>query len=561
MSAASLVDQVREALRAFVELESLARAEVVDRDRLRTWALEHFGALVRIEQEASRLAAAPPARPPPAPESSRSPVLRSLERVSAAPLGTSLEVALGALMELTGAKRGFVGLRGQGGALRFAAHQGFTEPHPHGPEGQLSRTILAAALETGGALLLEDARDDARFAQAPSVMALALRAVLVVPLAGRAGPFGVLYLDHPSTAGAFGPEAREHAEAFARALGPLLERDVALTRAREKRRERGARLRTGRKLDALVGESDAMLALLELLVKVAPTSSPVLILGETGTGKELVAKALHEHSRRASSPFVAINCGALSPGLVESELFGHERGAFTGAERTRPGSFEAADGGTFFLDEVGELPLPVQAKLLRLLEGGTFMRVGSAEPRRADVRIVAATHKDLPAEVRAGRFREDLLFRLDVVRLEVPPLREREEDIGLVAETLIARLVAEQGLPARRLHPATLAALESWSWPGNVRELRNVLERAVVLSDSERVGLDALPREIAGALRPATPPRGIKEAVRVYRQRLVQQTLDASGSHAEAARRLGVNPKYLYKLIKDIESEAADAED
>ncbi|MCY1020117.1 sigma-54-dependent Fis family transcriptional regulator [Pyxidicoccus sp. MSG2] len=560
MSAPPLVEQVREALRAFVELESLSSAEAVDRERLRAWALKHFGALVRIEQEASRLAAAPPPRPQLPAEEPGGPVLRSLERVSAAPLGTSLEVALGALMELTGARRGFVGLRGKGGALRFAAHQGFTELHPSGPEGQLSRTILAAALETGSPLLLEDARADARFSEAPSVMALALRAVLVVPLAGRAAPFGVLYLDHPSTAGAFGPDARERAEAFARALGPLLERDVALARAREKRQERGARLRTGRKLEALVGESDAMLELLELLVKVAPSHSPVLVLGETGTGKELVARALHEHSRRASGPFVAINCGAISPALVESELFGHERGAFTGAERARPGSFEAADGGTFFLDEVGELPLPVQVKLLRLLEGGTFMRVGSAESHRADVRLVAATHKDLHAEVRAGRFREDLLFRLDVLRMEVPPLREREEDIGLIAEALIPRLVAEQGLPARRLHPAALAALEAWSWPGNVRELRNVLERAVVLSDAERIGLDALPPEIAGALRPTTAPRGIKEAVRVYRQRLVQQALDTSGSHAEAARRLGVNPKYLYKLIKDIESEAADAE-
>jgi DNA-binding NtrC family response regulator len=552
-----LIEQVREALRAFVELESLSSAQPVDRERLRAWALSHFGALVRIEQEATRQAAAPPPRPPP-PEPPESPVLRSLERVSAAPLGTSLDVALGALMELTGARRGFVGLRGRGGALRFAAHRGFQELLPSGPEGQLSRTILHAALEAGGPLLLEDARADARFAEAPSVMALSLRAVLVVPLVGRASPFGVLYLDHPSTTGAFGPDARERAEAFARALGPLLERDVALARAREKRQERGARLRTGRKLDALVGDSDALLELLELLVKVAPTHSPVLVTGETGTGKELVARALHEHSRRASGPFVAINCGAIAPELVESELFGHEKGAFTGAERARPGSFEAANGGTFFLDEIGEMPPPVQVKLLRLLEGGTYMRVGSTEARRADVRLVAATHRDLQAEVRAGRFREDLLFRLDVVRLEVPPLREREGDIGLLAEALIAGLAAEQGLPARRLHPAALAALEAHPWPGNVRELRNVLERAVVLSDSEVLGLDALPPEIAGALRPEAAPRGIKEAVRVYRQRLVQQALASSGSHAEAARRLGVNPKYLYKLIKDIESEEAE---
>ena len=240
----------------------------------------------------------------------------------------------------------------------------------------------------------------------------------------------------------------------------------------------------------LVGDSPPMQALYALLERVAPTDVPVLVHGETGTGKELVARALHDHSRRRRKPFFAVNCAAVPAQLLESELFGHKRGSFTGAVADRMGHFVAADGGTVFLDEIGDMPLEMQSKLLRVLQEGEVRPVGSNKVQHVDVRIVAATHRDLRVMCTERRFREDLWFRLNVITLELPPLREREGDVAHLARHFLHHMATEVGRPLE-LAPDALAALEAWRWPGNVRELENELRRAAVFS-GDRLGREAL---------------------------------------------------------------------
>ena len=255
----------------------------------------------------------------------------------------------------------------------------------------------------------------------------------------------------------------------------------------------------------LVGRSPSMRELFRAIGRVAASGLGVLITGETGTGKELVARALHRESPRASRPFVALNTAAIPAELLESELFGHEVGAFTGAARRHAGRFEQAAGGTLFLDEIGDMPLPLQTRLLRVLAAGEFYRVGGRELIRADARVIAATHQDLEAKVTRGEFRADLLHRLDVVRLHLPPLRERREDIPLMAEQFLARAGASAGAPGKRFSPAALGALRDYAWPGNVRQLENLCQRLAVLAPGREIAVGDLPPAIvdAGAVEPA----------------------------------------------------------
>jgi DNA-binding NtrC family response regulator len=294
----------------------------------------------------------------------------------------------------------------------------------------------------------------------------------------------------------------------------------------------------------IVGVAPAMRRVFGLLARVAPTTSTVLLLGETGTGKEAFAQALHRASPRAAAPFVVVDCGAIAPQLIESELFGHVKGAFTGATSDRKGAFQAADGGTLFLDEIGELPLELQPRLLRALEAGTVKRLGDTSSRQVDVRVVAATHRDLHAEVKQGRFRQDLLFRLDVVTVRIPPLRERREDLPL----LVKHFVAQLGRPDFALSPPALARLQAWSWPGNVRELRNVLERALV-SDDALLPPDA---EAPQGERPSDASfKDAKEKVVEAFTRDFMSSLYArcAGNISEMARQSGLNRNYVARLV------------
>lgn len=466
----------------------------------------------------------------------------------------ALDVALGALMQQVGAQRGFIAVRDGDGGLRFVTARAFASLRIETPEAELSRSILRAAFEDAGLLVVEDAAADNRFADAKSVQSLRLKAVLVAPLCHDGKPFGVLYLDNPAEAAAFDDARRASASTLAEMIAPLVAREVELDDLRRTVAAQVETLRSTFDFDNIVGESAPMLALMRTITKVAPTKATVLIRGDTGTGKELVARAVHAQSRRADGPFVALNCAALPADLVEAELFGHERGAFTGADRDRIGRFEAADGGTLFLDEVAELPLEAQAKLLRVLEEGQFERVGSSSPKAVNVRLIAATHADLRERVVQGSFREDLLFRIRVLELEVPALRERDADVLLIADRLLSRFATEYGSPARAFDPAARLALQTYLWPGNVRELRNVVERAVILAPGSTVDASLLPPEIAGAAAdPDAPPLDIKNAVREFKKRFVQQARAAAGGdHKTTAALLGVNPKYLYQMLKDL---------
>jgi DNA-binding NtrC family response regulator len=249
---------------------------------------------------------------------------------------------------------------------------------------------------------------------------------------------------------------------------------------------------------AMVGRAPVMEALFNQIAKVAPTKGRVLITGESGTGKELIARAIHDASALARGPFVKVNCAAIPPELIESELFGHERGAFTGAVARKRGLFEAADEGTIFLDEIGDMSLSAQAKVLRVLQVGELVRVGGEKVLKVDTRVLAATNKDLEEEVRAGRFREDLFFRLNVVPLRAPPLRERLEDVGLLAEAFVRQCCDENGFRLKRLAPGVVERLTRHRWPGNVRELRNVIERLVIMADDEITERDLPPYLMGG---------------------------------------------------------------
>ena len=271
-----------------------------------------------------------------------------------------------------------------------------------------------------------------------------------------------------------------------------LEREVQDLRARVESQDR---------VGGLLGRSEAMQEVFRTLRQVATSRATILIRGESGTGKELAARAIHELGPRAGGPFVAVNCAGIPDTLIESELFGHERGAFTGAHERRVGRFEAASGGTLFLDEIGELAAPVQAKLLRALQERRIDRVGGSAPIEVDVRVVAATHRDLESDIEAGRFRADLFYRINVVQLLLPPLRERREDVRLLALHFLARARAEAGRGPERISPSALAALERFPWPGNARELANAIERAVALSEHLVVELEDLPPAIVSAAR------------------------------------------------------------
>lgn len=316
---------------------------------------------------------------------------------------------------------------------------------------------------------------------------------------------------------------------------------------------------------ALVGRSAAMGRVCEQISRVAPTGVPVFLTGESGTGKEVVARTVHELSRRRANPFLAVNCGAISPHLIESEIFGHEKGSFTGAERQHQGFFERAHGGTLFLDEITEMPAELQVKLLRVLESGTFMRVGSTQSQETDVRIIAATNRKAEEAIAGGALREDLWYRLNVFPIDLPPLRDRPEDVPVLARHFLAAIGREEG-HVRGLTPQALARLEAHRWPGNVRELRNVVHRAYIMAQGDEIGEEWLPHLPAAAgAHPGTPRpavAAVSGAAKVTlevgtslaqaEKALILATLEACGNHKEkTAAVLGLSLKTLYNRLKE----------
>jgi len=328
----------------------------------------------------------------------------------------------------------------------------------------------------------------------------------------------------------------------------------ALRRENQKLREA---IRTEHKFDDILAKSASMLEIFRTIGKIADYKTTCLIIGESGVGKELVARAIHKRGNRVNGPFVAINCGAIPENLLESELFGHKKGAFTDATSDRRGLFEEATGGTLFLDEIGELPLSLQVKLLRVLQEEHIRRLGDVKDIKIDVRIVAATHRDLQAEVKAGRFREDLFYRLNVLPLVIPPLRERKEDIPLLIDHFLARNNARLGTSIRGLDAEARKALIDYAWPGNVRELENTIERAMVLADSDLLHVQDLPERVREARDPvqmqlASGELSIKKTTRVIEEVLIRRALQKTkGNRTRAAEILEISHRALLYKLKD----------
>ena len=413
------------------------------------------------------------------------------------------------------------------------------------PATAVNQTVVNDALEQRTSLLTRGAAG-AVPPNADSVVSTVMQSILCVPIVVRDHALGALYLT-TNRAEAFDTDHLEFATAVANVAAIALDnvRHVAWLH-----RDRARLQETLERDHNLVGRSAVIRRIHELVAKVARSDATVLITGETGTGKELVARAVHFNSARAKRPFVAINCAALNEALLETELFGHERGAFTGAVAQKKGKLEVADGGTVFLDEVGELAATLQSKLLRALELREFERVGGTRAVHVDIRLISATNRNLSDDVTAGRFRSDLYHRLHVVEIHVPPLRERRDDIAVLANHFLERFGRESARPVRGIAPEALKYLTAYDWPGNVRELENTIERAIVLGASDHIMRDDLPDEMLQRPAGVESPR-FHEAVRQVKMDVILEAFrEAHRSYTEAARLLGLHPNYLHRLIK-----------
>jgi two-component system, NtrC family, response regulator HydG len=418
-----------------------------------------------------------------------------------------------------------------------------------------SQTILNQVLEEGLAVLSSDVQGNQTYRDSESLLERRVHSVLAVPLEVQGKVLGVLYLEASSPGARFDSDLLH----LVTTLGNITA--LAIENSRHLERLGGENRRLHEELNihhSMIGESKAMHEVYGFVSRVASRDSTVLISGESGTGKELVARAVHLNSGRADKPFVAINCAAITETLLESELFGHERGAFTGAVSQKKGKLEVAEGGTVFLDEIGELAVPMQAKLLRVLQEREFERVGGTRPIKLDVRLIAATNRDLKEASRTGTFRPDLYYRLNVVSLQMPALRERREDIPMLAAFFATQYGEKVKRRVAGISPQARACLVRYDWPGNVRELENAIERAVVLGSTELILVDDLPdsilEETAASGEPVSALHdGIREAKKVLIERAIEQ---ANGNYTDAAKILGVHPNHLFRLIRTLNLKA-----
>jgi Nif-specific regulatory protein len=419
------------------------------------------------------------------------------------------------------------------------------------PNVSVSQTIVTQVLENKQVILVTDFASEESLQNAESLFLRKISSVLCVPVVLFEKTLGVIYL---SSAGEKFDESHLR---FLTAVAGIAAVSIENARNFAFLESENARLRGESLHGNLLGESAAMARVFEIIQKVAPTDSTVLINGESGTGKELAAQAVHLNSRRRDAPFVAINCAALTETLLESELFGHEKGAFTGATAQKKGRIESAQGGTLFLDEIGEMALNLQAKLLRVLQEREFERVGGTRPIKADIRLIAATNRDLQAEVKAGNFRQDLFYRLNVVRLTMPALRERKEDILLLAENFAEKFSRAMNRKIRGLSANAKRILLKYDFPGNVRELENAIERAAVLGSTEWILPEDLPEDFLDLQPDARIAAGAEtyhEALREKKKELILKAFrEARGNYVETAKLLDVHPNYLHRLIRNLE--------
>jgi transcriptional regulator with GAF, ATPase, and Fis domain len=411
---------------------------------------------------------------------------------------------------------------------------------------ELSDTILAKVFKGKTPIVVSDALNSTEFNSSLSVINLKLTSVMCAPLVHQGELFGAIYVGNNSVVSLFDDKSLELLSIFCSQASLLVQNALhidALTLETEGLKSALDQRRYG----DIIGACDGMKAVFKKIDKVARADISVLITGETGTGKELIANEIHRRSARASGPFVVINCGAIPEHLLESELFGHVKGAFTGAVATRVGRFQAADGGTLFLDEIGEMPLHLQVKILRALQERMVTKVGETRQEAVDIRVVAATHRDLDAMVKEGTFREDLYYRLNVVQLPLPPLRERDDDVVVIAQYLLDKYKEEFGKKVRGFTKKALTAMRKYPWPGNVRQLENRLKRAIVLCEKGQIGPDDLDIT-AEDLEDILP---LNDALERFRRRYINEALARNGDNrTKTARELGVDPRTIFRHLE-----------
>jgi transcriptional regulator with GAF, ATPase, and Fis domain len=476
-----------------------------------------------------------------------------------------LEAMLDAVIEATGAEKGLILLnddafsndpsattdgadKGQppakGGTIRAARN--VKREALADASGTISDSIVRKVIETGRPVIVSDALTDSQFKTSESVLALRLSSVMCAPLVSQGLVQGVLYVGNDRVKGLFDRTQLDVLSIFAAQASVILENAMLLHALRADKEKLVAELKDKR-FGEIIGACPSMMEVFRKLQKVATTDISVLITGETGTGKELIAREIHRRSNRASGPFVVINCGAIPENLIESELFGHVKGAFTGAVASRGGKFQAAGNGTLFLDEIGELPLNLQVKLLRALQERVVFRVGDSKPEKVDIRVVAATNRVLEEEIRTGRFREDLYYRLNVVNIYMPPVRERGDDVIIIARALLSKHALELHSQAQGFTPQALAAIKKHPWPGNIRQLENRIKKALVLCDKALLS----PEDLDLGKEAENPILPLEKAKEEFQRKYVLEVLERnSGNRTQTARDLGVDPRTIFRYLE-----------
>jgi transcriptional regulator with GAF, ATPase, and Fis domain len=473
------------------------------------------------------------------------------ERLMAVPsVDELLETLLDTVIELTGAARGMVLMAdtSESGpcSIEVRASRNVASATIQKEGGGISDSIVRQVIETKRPVIVSDALTDTTFGRSESVIALQLSSVMCAPLLNQGEVIGALYVANDEIKSLFERKQLELLTIFAGQASLLLTNAMLVNALRADKQKLEAEL-GDKRFGEIIGACASMLEVFRKLQKVAATDISVLITGETGTGKELIAREVHRLSERASGPFVTVNCGAIPENLMESEMFGHVKGAFTGAIASRGGKFQQADGGTLFLDEVGELTPQLQVKLLRALQERIVYRVGDSRPEKVDIRVVAATNRNLDDMIRQGTFREDLYYRLNVVNLWLPPLRERGDDAFIIAKALLSKYADELNSPVRGFSPAALAAIKKYDWPGNIRQLENRIKKALVLCDKHLLGpedLDLTPEAMA-------PIEPLEKAKEDFQRRYVLEVLERNnGNRTQTARDLGVDPRTIFRYLE-----------
>lgn len=420
----------------------------------------------------------------------------------------------------------------------------------------MSTTVIRSTIRQSQPTQVDDTRRDLSLSRQSSILQLDIQSVLCVPLVLDGKVSGAVYLDRRQQARPFSEADLTFLLSFSQQIVRGLKISATVNALQEKLLADAAmtfeELRRQFHCPQIIGSSSRLFEVLRMASRIAPTDVSVLILGESGTGKELLARAIHENSGRPQNLFAGINCGAIPRDLLESELFGYEKGAFTGAAKEKPGKLEAASGGTVFLDEIAEMDVHLQAKLLRVLQEKEVERLGSVKTRKIDIRIVAASNQPIARLVEQGKFREDLYYRLKVIVLTLPPLRERREDIVELAEYFVAK--HHRGKPAMSISGPAAQILRNYDWPGNIRELENAIQRCVVLARGPQIEVEDLPPEITKSVGDVAIDGGgsLWEAEQAFRRQYVLNVLKTAESKAEAARKLGINRTYLYKMMEEL---------